>query len=219
MDLNGDGKKDIISGSYPGQIYLFARKNSGAFADGVVINDKKGLPINVGRATSVALADWDGDGDLDLVVGNMEGAVYLVINEGTASKYAFGTPKPMLAGGKALTVSDLAGPTIADWDNDGSPDLLVGDGKGAVGFYKNIGTKSEPKLSARVELVPQSATANIAGKQDNPERSSMRAKISTFDWNQDGALDLLVGDFTSDRGKYHGWVWVYLRAKGSETKP
>ena len=218
MDLNGDGKKDVISGSYPGQLYLFTRKNSGAFADGIVLNDKKGLPLNMGRATTVAIADWDGDGDLDMVVGNMDGAVYSVINEGTTTKPLFGTPKPIQAAGKALTVSDLAGPCIADWDNDGLIDLLVGDGKGAVGFYKNVGTKTEPKLSARVELISQSSASNIPSKLDNPERSGMRVKISTCDWNQDGLLDLLVGDFSSDRGKYHGWVWVYQRTQEAEKK-
>ena len=42
-------------------------------------------------------------------------------------------------------------PTFFDWDEDGLVDLLVGFQKyalfGGVHFYKNVGTKKEPKLS------------------------------------------------------------------------
>ncbi|MBI2808877.1 MAG: VCBS repeat-containing protein [Planctomycetes bacterium] len=76
-----------------------------------------------------------------------------------------------------------------DWDSDGRVDLLLGCGDGSVLFYKNIGTAKEPKLAQSQTLV---AAGKAAGAKIAP---GMRAKICAVDWNGDGRLDLLVGDF------------------------
>ena len=48
MDLDGDGRTDIISGSWPGEIYFFRRQSDGKFAAGVTLKGLDGKPINVG---------------------------------------------------------------------------------------------------------------------------------------------------------------------------
>ena len=46
MDLDGDGKLDLISGSYdPGDLYLFRGLGRGKFAAREVIRDKSGKPV------------------------------------------------------------------------------------------------------------------------------------------------------------------------------
>ena len=43
-------------------------------------------------------------------------------------------------------------------------------------------------------------------------------QVAVADWNGDGKLDLIVGDFMSgEERKYHGWVWVYLRKNPAVT--
>src|SRR5262245_2878803 len=107
-----------------------------------------------GCASAVHAADWDGDGVIDLLVGDIRGHVYLIPNEGTRQKYAFGKPRQLEAGGKPIEVpGGDAGPFVADWDGDGKPDLLVGAGDGSVWFYRNSGTRKEPKLAAGEMLV------------------------------------------------------------------
>ena len=47
MDLNGDGHIDILSGSWPGVVYLFRGLPGHEFAAGEIIQNKDGEPINV----------------------------------------------------------------------------------------------------------------------------------------------------------------------------
>ena len=207
----------MISGSFPGEIYVFKRKADGTFASPEKLKDKFGAILNVGRATSVAVGDWDGDGVPDLVIGTIDGSVFKVHNDGTAQEPAFGRPEKLA--GISAKEGD-AGPCLADWDGDGKLDLLLGSGSGEVLLFGNTGTISQPEWRESSVLVPAVAGRMAAASQpnsaamdlNNPTRSGKRSKVTVADWNGDGRPDLLVGDFNSGPGrKLHGWVWVYLR--------
>jgi len=206
----------MISGSYPGEIYFFKRMADGSFAAPEKLRDKSGNVLKVGRASVVAVGDWDGDGLPDLVIGTIDGSVFTVRNEGTKEKPAFGTPKKLP---NVLAKEGDAGPCLADWDGDGKLDLLLGSGSGEVLLFRNTGTVREPEWTESTVLVasyPRKALPRGGetpeSEFDHPARSGRRSKVAVADWNGDGRPDLLVGDFNPgpDR-KSHGWVWVYLR--------
>lgn len=246
MDLDGDGHLDLLSGSWPGEIFCFRGGPKRTFAAPVKLKDKSGKTINIGggrrdsdnmiliagdadfekndkgktviryegevieipegkqagitgTASAVHAVDWDGDGKIDLLVGDIRGAVYLVPNESKGKGFAFGKEKRLEAGGKPIQVpGGDAGPFTADWDGDGLVDLLVGAGDGSVWFYRNLGSKGEPKLAAGVRLVPPGESGYGA---DAPKevRRGVRAKICVVDYDGDGRLDLLVGDFATQK--------------------
>lgn len=246
MDLDGDGRQDILSGSWPGELYLFRGQSEGKFAAPEMIRDKDGEIINVGggvqkqssgsilirgraefketpegtvvtyrgkeykstpdkpvmvtgTASAAHAADWDDDGDYDLLVGDIRGNLYFVPNEGTSSKYAFGKEQSLKADGRPINVAGGdAGPFAADWDDDGDLDLLVGAGDGSVSLFQNVGTRSEPKLEQTEQLVSPGDASFGADAPKEPCRG-IRSKICAADWNGDGRLDLLVGDFTTQR--------------------
>ncbi len=225
MDLNGNGRKDIVSGSWPGEIYLFPRRPNGTYGSAKPIRYATGSKIKVGSATAVAVSDWNQDQLPDLVVGDIGGFVHLIRNSGSTKKPAFQRATKLKAGGRIIKASGGdAGPAVADWDNDGLQDLLVGSGKGEVWWYRNTRSATDPELAAGTLLIqPDSTPSDNPDAFDHPTGSRTRTKISIADWNQDGLQDLIVGDFSSTRvgttSKYHGWVWVYLRKPESAAEP
>jgi hypothetical protein len=69
----------------------------------------------------------------------------------------------------------------------------VGGGDGSVSFYRNVGSKEEPRLSEPEVLLSPSSW------DGDGSRPGVRTKVCVTDWNEDGRPDLLVGDFASVR--------------------
>lgn len=200
MDFDGDGDTDILTGSYsPGDLYLFRRGSDGKFTR-EILKDRHGKNLQFTASVPFA-ADWNGDGVLDLIVGDIQGSVHFIQNEGSAKALLFGSPQQLSADGKPIQAGHGdSGPIVADWDGDRVPDLLVGCGDGSVQFYRNLGTPKEAKLAAPRTLVAKSPE----GKAWNGELKDLewgaRVKICAVDWNGDGKLDLLLGDRSSVKG-------------------
>src|SRR5258708_27988442 len=55
--------------------------------------------FTTGTASAVHAVDWDGDGKIDLLVGDIGGNVYVIPNEGTPTAFAFGKEQPLTACG------------------------------------------------------------------------------------------------------------------------
>src|SRR6516165_2774424 len=111
----------------------------------------------------------------------------------------YGMPQKLEAGGQPIQAPHHGDsqPIAADWDGDGLLDLIVGWGDGSVVWYRNVGSRTEPKLAKGMTLVARAPWPNY---DDNAPASrdakpGVRAKVCVVDWNGDGRLDLLVGDF------------------------
>ncbi len=218
----------MLSGGFDNRVYVWSglatRVAFGARTDLVNFT---GQPAFQQPHVACHAVDWDGDGDVDLLVGARHGEVFLLRNNGTRKKAKFARPERLEAGGAPLkTPHGDAGPHAADWDGDGDVDLLVGDDRGSVILFKNVGTRKVPRLAQGVVLLPGKGGRFVEKRCRTNEMCAMRAKPWVVDWNGDGAMDLLVGDFHDHRvpqkmgnEHMHGWVWLYLRKPAKSRKP
>lgn len=213
MDFDGDGILDLVSGSYdPGELYLFRGVGKGQFAARETIKDKSGKPIlRVANqkhpvesfGSWMTMVDWDDDGALDILVGAFDGTMFLRRNEGSRAQPAFATTNAWVhASGKPLRVPGgaHANPVIADWDGDGRWDIVTGSADGGVYWYRNVGKRGRPEFELPVALVAKHDGVGYSEllEPDHAPRLGIRSQIAVVDYDGDGKLDLLVGDFCTN---------------------
>jgi hypothetical protein len=171
-DLNGDGSPDVVlgaSGDLAGERNtLLLNDGLGGFADA---NNALLLPGDPDNTRSVAVGDLDGDGDLDVAVGNGGPEVrqnFVHLNDG-----AGGFVSRSFGDGRRRTAA-LA---LADWDGDGDLDIAnaFADAPGVV--HLNDGSGAFP-------------TARDFGADAGPA-----AAISAGDLDGDGDADIIAGGF------------------------
>ena len=158
--------------------------------------------------------DWDGDGREDILCGNSAGYMGFIRNlGGNPPKWA--APQYLEADGQVIRI--MAGPngsiqgpaeakwgyttlSVADWDGDGLPDLVVNSIWGKVVWFRNVGTRTPAEAcrgaadrSPVAGPPPKPAWNwwNPAGKQ---LATQWRTTPVVFDLNGDGLQDLVMLD-------------------------
>lgn len=149
-----------------------------------------------GTACATHAADWDGDGDFDLITGDIYGGLWWIENRGDAKKWSFAKERALESDGVAIRVEGDAGPCVVDFDGDGDLDLLSGAGDGSVTLFANVGTRKAPALAAGVKIIADGEAGYGDDAPKEPRRGT-RSKVCATDWNGDGRLDLLLGDYAT----------------------
>ncbi len=213
MDLDGDGRRDILSGSYSrmdkdmaGLFQVLYGKSDGTFRKAEVLKGTDDKPLIIPAkgddqltekiCTRPFAVDWDGDDHLDLVVGNFAGTFYWFKGEGKG-KFR---PKPELikTGNEPLRIGSAhSDPFVIDWDGDGDLDLLSGSSNGGVHWAENTAGKGKPPELRPFQALIKPGRRTEYGQILNEEEltgPTTSTRIWVADVNGDGKLDLLVGD-------------------------
>lgn len=173
--------------------YLYFSKNNGTnekpkYAKPVKVQSD-GKPIDTFGMPSPNLADFDNDGDLDILCGEfLDGFTYYK-NSGSATNPSYEPPVK-------LTVRmdlQMITPTVIDWDSDGDFDIICGDEDGRVAFIENTGkfnSKDAPEF-----LAPK----YFQQEADNVKFGALVTPFA-YDWDNDGDQDLICGNTAGQIG-------------------
>lgn len=150
-DINNDGLPDMVIGT------------RGAFIENAQFKPSLALYLNTGTAGQPAFTledpDWlqvseigfgqyvrptfgdiDGDGDIDLVIGDVSGRVFLLLNTaGPGVPPTYELAGALTADGGVIDVGQAAAPQLFDLDDDGKQDLIIGERNGSIKYYRNSG--------------------------------------------------------------------------------
>jgi hypothetical protein len=82
------------------------------------------------------VADWDGDGAKDLLVGDGEGYIHLYRNSTISGEPDLFKDRMVILDSQELIVEGFSSAFLIDWNQDGSNELLVGSSSGSI-YYLN----------------------------------------------------------------------------------
>jgi hypothetical protein len=156
--------------------------------------------IDVGSESVPAFGDLNGDGLIDLLIGNKldpkhneRARLYYFRNTGSAQQPSF-----TLADTLDAAVAFHYAPALADLDRDGDADLLLGTWNDGVHVYRNQGSRQDPNF-----VRDSAATIRF-------ERGS-NFTPALADLDADGDLDVLVGEASGEIN--------FVRNTGTATAP
>lgn len=175
-----------------------------------------GKPVDVYGMPSPNFADFDSDGDLDMICGEFVDKFTWFENIGTRKHPRYAAGRYLTCMGKPLQMDlCMIVPVALDWDKDGDVDLIVGQEDGRVALVENTGKMidGEPEF-----LPPQ-----FFRQQADEVKFGVLVTPYSFDWDNDGDEDLICGNSAGyvgfienlDGGNTPKWAApVYLKADG-----
>ncbi len=214
-DWDGDGDLDLAmaNGGQSNKVY---ENRSGQ----LLLDPDAGLgwTANISTSsTSLAWGDWDGDGDLDLAIGNNATPNLIYRSSGGSLEVT-----PTVEIDNKLHTRDIA---WADWDNDGDLDLAIANYDGVDQVYENIsdtltldpenglGWQSPATADLRVDT-KRCSKFQFRGDSVDPDFASRTRSLDWGDWDSDGDLDLAAGG-GNDGSSCGAFLYVYENISGT----
>jgi len=218
VDWDGDGDVDLIAGDEDGRVAFV--ENTGKVSDGLPsflpprYFQQEADRLKFGALATPVGFDWDGDGDEDLISGNTAGYLGFMENLDGGDPPKWAAPVLLEAAGAPIRIQagpngSIQGPaeakwgyttlSVADWDADGLPDLVVNSIWGRVVWHRNLGTRRRPRLAEAKPIEASSdATPKPAWNWWSPKPgefvSQWRTTPVAVDWTGDELVDLVMLD-------------------------
>jgi hypothetical protein len=207
VDYEHDGDIDIVVGIQDGEDYGWdnAFDENGVWVNGplhgfvYLIENVEGSyklkgkihaggkPIDVYGAPSPNFADFDNDGDLDIICGEFLDKFTWFENTGTRENPVYAEGRH-LQNDQGIIKMDLEMiiPVALDWDNDGDIDLIVGDEDGRVAYIENTGEVHD--------RMPVFGDPRYFKQKSESLKFGALATPFSIDWDDDGDEDLICGN-------------------------
>ncbi len=200
-DVDGDGWLDLVEGNDDQRSRVYLNRGGG-----LLWTDVAGVDVgtNVCATRSLAVADVNQNGKLDLIAGNYNQPARLFLNNGTTNPWQNVTGTVVSA--DAFQTVSLA---VADVNGDGYPDIVAGNQGQPNRLYLNNRT-ANPWLGV--------AGTNITSA------TNLTTALQLCDVNRDGRLDLVeVADngrpaIYINNGTAQPWAGVEPSYNGSSAR-
>ena len=208
-DLDHDGRDELLVGQADGRVFAIHSDSGRDRVKAPVVLTSSPGPLWLGAGTVVAAHDLDGDNDLDLIVGDCSGRLWIATDEGSPGKPAYAGLRQLEAGGEPFRLEpDVDGvmlgplsprlgfacPAIGDWSGADRPDLIVSGAGGEVLHFRNNGSPKQPRY-ARPRAISDGR---------GPVLTPPRTRPALVDWFGNGESDLITLDL-------QGFLVVYPR--------
>jgi len=209
VDVNNDGRKDLLvspfdpaltKGENFKSVNLYQNNGTTTQPDFVLVSESflQDQMLDLGSGAYPVFFDYNGDGLMDLLVGNygysdtcifsptaglqcaFSSSIALLLNTGTISKPVFRLTDRNIAHLDTLNMQSLI-PSVADMDGDGDADLVCGNSIGQLVYCENIAL---PGKSANFKLTDPKWQSIDVGDFAAPQ---------LIDIDKDGLTDVVCG--------------------------
>ncbi len=160
-DVDGDGIQDMLLGKYAGRLQYFRNTGSNQSPTYSLSNNAAlGLPRNnFARNINLAIADFDLNGETDLIISDSEGEMRIfkdfksAIVAGTLAEFtdSLFIKLPFQANQTGTRYRVFTSPEVIDLDGNGTPDLLIGLTGGGIVALKNNVTPTQLNQKSKIE--------------------------------------------------------------------
>ena len=136
-DLNGDGATDLVIGNSEGHLRYYENQSAPGEAVNFRLVSEQLDQLDVGQGASPAVGDVNNDGRMDLVVGSSFRDVYYFRQKSNSGTPSFELVTDSLGGINEARYSYLT-PRLADLDQNGELDLLLGTRRAGLFLYPDF---------------------------------------------------------------------------------
>lgn len=203
-DLTGDGQPDMLCGQRDGTLLLVSHSR---LTTPTTATSNAGITehyqnIDAGDFSAPQLFDLDGNGRLDLVIGNRRGLLSYYRDESTSEAPQFVHVTDTLGGVDVrnfeLSYFGHSVPCLFRDPQRGTV-LLCGSEQGSIFYYNHI----DNNLEGTFTLAEHNLTEEVEGKAI-PFREGIRSSVAVADLNDDGLPDMLVGNYAGGCAYFEG---------------